>query len=305
LVNDLGLSPDSMDAATIRAELMRELANIHPDKSGGTFPNPQVEARFHRLRDAIEYMKERPPVPLELGALEAKLDAKFDAMIEGLNALRTVRSLEVSTLRRNEGDEELPRRSRQIYMPARIRSGVFASICGTILALLTIFRENPFLAPLAHSPVVLGSLLSFLIISSGAFSVLWLREYRAEKRTEWLSSDSGIATIMQAALGIVKPQIGDNSVALVTKRDLVDAILNHNRPWERNLLFRSLKRLLHPTIPTRVAEEIASRHLQELVRRGSISPYDVQTFEPTYSVSKSVIEDLWKYRSHVDPHQTW
>jgi hypothetical protein len=57
MVRDLGLpaSPDAMEA--VEKVLKQQLAMLHPDITGGRFASDRQEARYHRTREGLEFIK--------------------------------------------------------------------------------------------------------------------------------------------------------------------------------------------------------------------------------------------------------
>ena len=56
MVSELGLLANPDDRAAVRAEIRKALSEIHPDKTGGTFPGGDQKARYHLLQDAMDYL---------------------------------------------------------------------------------------------------------------------------------------------------------------------------------------------------------------------------------------------------------
>ena len=91
LVREFNLQVDTTDIDSIRAELRRHQAELHPDKTGGSFRSQTDEERFHRLSKAIEYLDGKLPVPVVLSGIQRHL-VTLEKSIQDLQRVRSVPS---------------------------------------------------------------------------------------------------------------------------------------------------------------------------------------------------------------------
>lgn len=58
MVDDLGLKADPTNRDALASELRQRQAQLHPDNDGGEFRSEEVEEKYHRVREAREFLKE-------------------------------------------------------------------------------------------------------------------------------------------------------------------------------------------------------------------------------------------------------
>ena len=289
IISAFSLTVDPDDPQAIREALRARLTALHPDRNGGSFRSPAEEAEYHRISSAINHLDRQLPVPVLLDGIHSRITA-VESRLSNL-----VRYLDPPTPASRPTAADLTAQNASRFTPARLGSAIFAAVSGGILGLFTFLKDVPFLAELAQLPGVTPSLAAVFAGSSAMYSLTWFRERRSARRLEWLMSESGLVcllrnTIQAATLSKDAPQ-----EYLVSKRRLVAQILAHNRSWawsSRSRLLRLIRRLLAPHVSHAVAEQVASTHLDELIRRDAVEDIGLRGIERVYRLTADRAKDL-------------
>ena len=116
---------DMVDRDEIRAELRRQLAALHPDKTGGKFASAEQESRYFRLSEALAYLDGDLPVPVVLQGMTAKLQ-----VIENRLAVwQSARDQGYTATMDSEAAKAVERLVAVPYRLPRIGSAAFAAVC--------------------------------------------------------------------------------------------------------------------------------------------------------------------------------
>jgi hypothetical protein len=286
LVQELGLIVFPVTVESVREELRRQINALHPDRTGGTFPSPQVEERYHQLRTALASLDgSQLPAPVSLEAVSQNLQEvsrRLDTALANHEIAFTATRLSSEQIR---GD------ARAKYAPRKLGSAVFAAVCGAILTLATLLKDNPLFGPVARSAFILVALGILFAVSGGTFAFLWYKEHRAARRVDWLMSDGGMSMLLRNL--ILYRGVKDTSEeVLVSKSELIGVIQGLGRPWARRSFARWWKRIIQPQIPTVLAESIVNQHLEILLQRQVIQPKGLQGVEPVFVIRSGVVRDL-------------
>jgi hypothetical protein len=287
LVTDLGLAVDPITPQSVRAVIRQQIAALHPDRSGGEFPSSDVKERYHRLCEALSALDGQLPVPAALDALVQRFETIENRLAVVLASQQMASEATVSKRSR----EDIRRDARTPYSSRKIGSGVFGAISGAVLTLSAFLKDNPLFGAIPRNPYLLGTLGSVFVLSGVAFGLLWFKEHRAGRRAEWLMSHYGLSVLLRQLIGYRDQGESEEKEVYVTNSELVRAIFESRR-WSRSPVLRSIEGLLHPRLPTALAETIAGQHFQELLARGVIRPSGLRGIEPVYAIGAGVVRDL-------------
>lgn len=191
IVSELRLSPNGDSSEEILACVRQEMAAIHPDKSNGTFKSPDDEERWHKLTAAKEYLENESHHALAMipvSQLTAIIKTVIEASAEPAST-RTSRFL-------NESASSI---RRQTFFP-KLTSGIFAAVCGFLVSISGILKDNPILGPILAIKQFQLLLVILMLYSAVLFVLFWIREGQKERRVEWLLTTSGIQTTLRRAL---------------------------------------------------------------------------------------------------------
>lgn len=289
LREEFGISPDVVDRDQLRAELRRQLAALHPDKTGGSFSTAEQESRFHRLSEALTYLDGDLPVPVVLHAMTAKL-----AVIENhLAALQSLGGRGDRSVMGSDASEGVQKQVAEAYRMPRIGSAAFAAICGAIIAFSKMLDGNPVFGAIGASRAAVIALLSAFIASGAIFVLTWMKERRSAELVQWLLTDDGLASVARNCL---YPRDGSKEPRLsITKREMVDHIAWIDHVWHKSAVVLRLKQLLFAAPVSRnVAGRVADMQLSELLARGIVRPSGLRGVEPLFAIdaqrAKEIIE---------------
>jgi hypothetical protein len=289
LRQEFQIPPDIVDRDEIRAELRRQLAALHPDKTGGKFASTEQESRFLRVSEALAHLDGDLPVPVVLQGMTAKLQA-----IENrLAVLQSARQQGYTATMDSDAAKAVARLAAIPYRIPRIGSCAFATVCGSIIAFSKILDGNPVFGAIGSSRVAVLALLVGFVVSGALFTLTWLKERRSGELVQWLLTDDGLASVVR---GCIYPRDGRKEPeSSITKREMADHIAWMDHIWHRSPFVRRLKQLLFAAPVSRtIAERIAHIHLSELLARGVVRSAGLKGIEPVFGLdperAKEIVE---------------
>ena len=284
----------STDREAMRSELQRRLGARHPDKTGGEFANNEHKREFHRLSEALQFLESQASKPTAL-VTNAELLTRtwrcLEQIEQSLTRAESRRSASLST--RQERREAVTREATTQFRASWIRSGLFASIAGSIVAFSQVLSDNAVLGWIADSTLITG-FLSAAFLASGALALIGrLREGRARRHASWLLSENGLGHTVQGCLRHTSTDGG----SIITKRGLANQVTMFQRPWRKPEFVRRAKRWILGSISMTLSERIAEIQLGILIERGVIWQDGYHGLEPRYVMDKermeTLLEDCW------------
>lgn len=289
MVSTLKLKAAAHEEEGIRAELRREMAELHPDRNGGHFVSPAEEARYHSLAYGLSFLdgqRSNALVPI------SDLPAIVLAMRQALQPTNQ----EATVAARSEYRDAALGEAHARYSLPRIGSGVFAAICASLLTFSGSLKDNPVFSGLLESHVA-RLMLGIAFLYSGVFFVMtWLLEQREAARVEWLATEAGmrrtLARVIQTSCdrddGSLRFRFSTFCHALSDPRF-------HRRPSGALFLAASSLFFLRRGLSPASAERLAKLHIEELEHRRIIKKQDSRRLDITYEVDHDAAKDLRAY----------
>jgi hypothetical protein len=286
LASDLGLGVDHRDVMAVEAALREQLLELHPDRTGGRFPNQESEARYHLVSEALRYLESRFPIPVELAGIAKRLD-RLDQALARLAPSGPTDVAAGSGIRKSR--ERIRADATARYRTSRRRTTVFATAAGAIVAFSKILPGNPLFGWIAASPIALA-VLGILFVSFGGLSVInWVKQDRVQRNATWLLGEEGLGYLVRECL---RNTARDEAEAVITRRGLAQQVIWFRRPWDKRAWLGRLKQQLIGGIPVAVAEEIADLQLGELLRRGVVRQHGFRGIEPVFRMEPDRVKEL-------------
>lgn len=191
VVSELNLHPDGDSPEEILHCLRKELAALHPDKTAGKFASPADEERWHKLTSAKEYIES-----IARGQLAMIPIAELPALIKSLREA----TQESIAIRSSRLVAESRANIRQRTFFPKLTSGVFATICGFLVATSGSLKDHPLFGHFLSHTYTQITLLILMFYAAVFFLMFWMREGRAERYLEWLLTSEGTHAILSNIL---------------------------------------------------------------------------------------------------------
>lgn len=273
---EFGLDQHVSDTETLRSELKKLVASLHPDRNGGSFPSEADKAKFLRAKSAMDFLEVHSQSSMAMIPL-SQLPAVVSAVAQAL-ALRS--PSEVNTLQASYLVDARERIARHFVLP-KVGSGVFAAITGFLVAFPDKFEKHPLLGPLLEGRLAQYFLLTILGYSALAFALVWYKERIAESRAEYLMSESALGRVFEL---LIHADRQDESPVKVSSHQILAAVMavtgHHRHALSSPLLLFARTRLDLATI-----EKAAAIQTQRLVERKVLSKVDVPSLDTWYEIS--------------------
>ena len=293
LSTEFGLGT-SQDPEAMQSELQRRLSTLHPDKTGGEFASKEQEDEFHRLSEALQFLKSQPSIPTAL-VTNAEVSTRTLRCLEQIekSLARTESRRSTSPWTRAEHRDAVTREATAHFRASWIRSSVFASIAGSIVTFSQVLSNNAVFGWIADSTIITG-FLSAAFLTAGALALIGrLREGRARRYASWLLSEEGLGHTVRGCLRHTSNDDG----SIITQRGLASEVRKFQHPWHKLKFVRRAKRWLLGSISTTLAERIAGIQLGILIERGLIRQDGHHGLEPRFVMDKervkTLLADLW------------
>ena len=276
VVSDLNLHPTGESPEEILHCLRKELAALHPDKTGGKFATADDEARWHKLTSAKEYVESIARGQLAMIPIN-ELPALIKSMREASQEPIAVRSSRLVA-------ESRASIRQKTFFP-KLTSGVFAGICGFLVAASSSLKDHPLLGHFLSYKATQIGLLILMFYAVVFFFMFWMREGRTERYVEWLLTGDGTRAVLSRVLHSATSN--DNGFTF-TFRQLVDEISGRRRLDKSNVrITRSDplsiivgSRRIEPALAEKTAKIVVDRLkeervIQELPKRGLNQHYQI------------------------------
>lgn len=136
-LRDLGVDTNALTPEDLREILVSRLADLHPDKTGGDFSDPQVQEDFLAIKQALDRLdKERSSfsklVPL----------TEVSDLSEVLEQLRASSISQLGPQHAHTSDPYKAFTKKKYFLP-KIGSAIFAALCLAMASLIGNFKQNP------------------------------------------------------------------------------------------------------------------------------------------------------------------
>lgn len=143
MVRDLGLSSDPENIQELKVEIKKNIAEIHPDRSGGNFKSEKNETQYHRLSDALDYCENHDKMLIPLEATTALVQKVAESM-----ALVNQEPIEK---RITKASKELQNKFNEKYKVPKISLGVISAALGYAFFFPQTITEHPYLSLLVEN----------------------------------------------------------------------------------------------------------------------------------------------------------
>jgi len=272
-----GLEQYASDTESLRSEVKKLVASLHPDRNGGSFPSEADKTKFLRAKSAMDFLEAHSQSAMAMIPV-SQLPAVVSAVAQAL-ALRT--PSELPSLQASYLVDARQRISRQFFLP-KIGSGVFAAITGFLVAFPDKFEKHLLLGPLLEGRLAQYFLLTLLGYSALAFALVWYKERLAESHAEYLMSEPALGRLFQVLLHTAREDGEGTRVSSSQIFDAVAELAGHHRYALRPFPFMPLAR---PRLDLSTVEKAASIQTQRLVERKVLSKIDMPSLDTWYEVS--------------------
>ena len=293
--------PEGSSYATARAELLKLLAEIHPDRTSGEFANPKDEERYHHIQSAIHFIDKAKNKAVGI--------VPFSERSRSVLTVQDVRTDEVAYRAR------IKTSAKAQYYRLKMRSAIIAGALAACLAFSNTLAKNPWISGFLsyadkHIPFLrpgIGLMLLLGILAATAvLATAWHRENRAKTMAEMLLTDEGIAELFGYSLYRQISQEG-----YFSSKDLVDQIrlgAGYTERWLAKLFPNDLRQVLPRSWKYRnkrdlfagdpvLAQQAVDVVLERLELRGAIVPESSGAVFRTYRLSETAgkwLEGRWK-----------
>jgi len=293
IVEELGLRTAVNDTDGLKSELRKEVSRLHPDKNNGEFSSTAAKERFNQLTQALEFLDRQSEESQALVPI-SQVTAIVKAVIEAISPSRDDR------VSKSTNEYRAARRSEvaSTYKLSRLSSGVFAAICGAILAFSGSLRDNAIFYPLVRRTENQLFVLSLFLCSGLFFFLTWILERRDEARSEWLLSEDGRRFLLKKLL---EHHLLMGEPIKFTLRELISEIREFG-------MSRNRIPFLSPTVISRsLAESMAKIHIEELESRGAIKRDNSSKLDVVYQVQHETLDEFRKEMSQdkAEPNKSF
>ena len=274
---------------------------MHPDKTGGEFNNEKHEKEYHRLANALKYLKSQMPAPnalvMNTGTLAEALQ-RLERVERSLVRVKSRQSIRLLNYMHNRDD--ITRKAIVRFRTSWIRSSIFASIAGSILTFSKISPNNAILGWIASNAIIAGSLSIVFLFAITLALIGRIRENWARRYALWLLSEEGLGHIVEDCL-----RNNSNSCdSIITQGYLIREIIRSQHPWHELKYIRRSKTWILGSISTDLAEQISKIQLDTLIKRDLVHQDGYYGLDPKFVMDKERVEillgnDIW-YRGFWD-----
>lgn len=275
IIEEYELSSNRDDLEGLRSELLSKLVELHPDKTGGSFPSKETEEKYHRISSAIDFVsglsqESKALIPI----------SELIAIIKGFNEAQIIpKQTQMNTFRKEIRDENREA-LRTRYTISRISSGVFASICLALFTFSNALQQHPLMGPLLDNTISQITLLGLSVYAGMFFLLTWYIERKHEAALEFLLSEDGLRAIFYVLLEKGKR---------FTLIDVLDRIrLTNIGNYRRSASDIFSAPIGKPRMRSSVVEKIANMHLIELENRRVVHRLDIPSISPVYQVDENL-----------------
>jgi hypothetical protein len=286
MASSLRLRSSVSNLESLRKEIKKKMASLHPDRNGGKFKSEKSQQRYHELTSALEFidsMKQSTAlVPVNQYAEIVK------AVVDALESPKERRLAETKAEYRKDAANETVAR----YRLPMISSGAFSTLFVFLLSFPSTFKDNPLFHFFVATQIGLYVTGYLLFCSAGMFLWSRLSEYRDKEWVDFLSTDEGGKNILGSVILFSKSESSSNGIKF-TFDEFVKAIGSRLHNSLPRLPFRSKFLSLQAT------EKLASYHLQQFESRKIIRRVEENAIDTVYQIDSEVarmVRNKYPYR---------
>lgn len=275
------------ESQSLKKAISKKLAQIHPDKNGNEFANPETEHLWHELQSAKEFVE-------KVTATEAQTSEHqlipISQMTELVRLITQSNSQPFET-RLSSLKIEAREDARAKGMIPRIGSGVFAAVSAFLFTFSSSAKDHPLLGQWLQTSIAQYMLLAATLYSGMFFLMTWSRERRQETLVEFLSSEEGLRKTL-ANLFSERLHREENPRRFTLRELTAQLRPSYHREHSSVLLVL----LGGQSISLSVADKIASLHVERLSKRGVIIELPQKALDRMFEVSRATFDELTKHR---------
>jgi hypothetical protein len=297
-ITEFSLKREPHEIDGIVRDLKERKRHLHPDRTGGKFSSLQEEETFHRLEQALNYVKTMRSVSLaKHDSLALVIEAAVDKALarrEQVEAKGTEQEISLISKSREV--------SRRRHVFPRISSGVLFLVSAFCFTVQSRIEAVPALRSLGQSRVFSATSLLVALISAVFFVLTWLSERKAEENAEYMTSEEGLrntlAHLGDSLLSTSAEQMGTKLRFAIT--DYFSAIRSVGRQGP-------LERLMGSGFGPRLTEDLANSHIQKLLQRHLVEEDHESRMDRQFLVEEKLAkhwQDIY-YRDFYRPDPFW
>ena len=327
VISEFELESEASDFEGILAELKSQRATVHPDKTGGAFPNTVVSDRYYRLDEAIVFVEQVAEQTKGLVPV-SRMNEIVRATVEA--ALAPIRTSE-SASQQLQFLEDFRRQVRYAYTRPKVAAAIVGAVFGGLILLTNMLKDNVVFSPLGRAKWFIYLLWAALLVCEASFIVTWWREREEKNHADELTSDEGLRRAFSLSCGSLyhnhrgsadSPSVSfskaEYTVSLI-KEPYYSPIAHHLRgligikrknkeaddPYARfrptrfDHLKGAIAALMRPLgsapcLTASLAERLAELHLERLVARRAIRAASPIDLDQMYEIDRKSVERIWR-----------
>ena len=280
IVEELNLDCNSEDSEAVKKALKQLRSKLHPDNSGGKFLSPSEEEQYYAVLEALNFLTEEKENRL------APVPQTNDSL--GIQVLTQV--LRQSTeshfyTKESEFRKEIKSSIASQYIPARITSGVFASICGSLMAFSGAIKDNPVFGHLVNNSIIHMGIIAIFIYALIFFVFSWISEQKAARNVEYLMSESGRAHAFEFLIHKVIHFPEQDEFSLPIYLECLESLTGFRSHGPTNVFHILPGRLTHVEL-----EKIGKLHIEALESNGLVTRKQIKSIHPIYIIATDIDE---------------
>lgn len=291
VAEEFDLKHSATDPSLLARDLKAIMTSIHPDKTNGEFESEGHKARFHRAKEAVDFVEARATVGTEMIPI-SQLPALVQAMSQALVLSRSSSSKELRTDFVTDARAQI---SQRLFVP-RLSSGAFAGASAFLFAFPEKIEKNPIFLPLMKSDVWQGFVLILLAYSILFFILTWYWEKRAEAHVERLMSESATAGLFTSIVDFARPNDGFEKISASQIRGILARDLGY-RTGRSRLWWSGLSGL---PAGRGTIEKAAAVQIQRLVERKALTKLDLASIDTWYRIDPTARQEASQERNPTD-----
>lgn len=283
IVKELKLNSSSDDFNGLKSELRLKLAELHPDKKGGSFTSSDDEEKYNKVAAAYDFVNlssQGSKALIPITQLPAIIKAVRDAQLAPTQS-------QVSQLR-TECREESRFDARNRHTLPRIGSGVFAAICTFLFTFSSSLSEHPLLGFIAKNMVIQMTMVVLAAYAGIFFLLTWVRERKEEGLTDFIMSENGRREIFNNVLMVA----GHKKFSVRNVMKTIQELFGSRRSDSPFHIFTSVF-FAQPTVKSSIAEKIAQMHLLELEKRGAVHRVEVPSIDALFEFDEELDRNFY------------
>jgi hypothetical protein len=275
VIEEFNLKGNLTDRNSLVKELKAKLAELHPDRFGGSFKDDNHKKAYYTINEALEFLetsKDQPKSLIPVDALPSILEAVTKAVAPSRE--RIVQDLKIECRHQVKTDNW-----RRFFLP-RITTGGLAAVLTGLLSYSRITDGLWSLDSPTHLVIliVIVYLIIFLIFT-------WWIEKTNEARIEWLMSEAGgIVLLRDTVREYSKPNATGNSFTFLNMKSVV---ISHLSP--HGILSSIISKM---GMKYGVSENITKLHIESCIDKGLLTKSEKKSLNQEYNIRQDLLEEL-------------